>query len=384
MASHGSLKNVPGADKLKFGLNVPVKAGKPAGNALAGPRNAPGSAQRPPPKALFGDDDDAAGGADAARANVNASLRRVQGHAAKLAEKEHEKALEEDPTAFDYDAVYDDMKKVEEKRKKGADDAQAEARKPRYIGNLLASAQERKAELLRVQERKIQREREEEKEKFGEIDSEKFVTSGYKKQMEEQRLIEEAERKREALEDVTKKKDLTDFYRNVLNTTTRSAPMPGELKRAAEGAEGGAKPDEEKAKAPKVGVRLNDAEEVVDKRDLLSAGLNVVKKPQPAARTADSDYRPSGPRADQGRGRNRREEETRRALAMLEAQRAETEAQERKRQQEEQEALAAKMARHNTEDTISDAKRRYLERKKQKEEEAAAAAAAAAADAPPA
>ncbi len=64
---------------------------------------------------------------------------------------------------------------------------------------MLASAQERKAELLRVQERKIQREREEEKALYGEIDTEKFVTSGYKKQMEEQRAVEAAERKKEGV-----------------------------------------------------------------------------------------------------------------------------------------------------------------------------------------
>ena len=51
-----------------------------------------------------------------------------------------------------------------------------------------------------------------------------------------------------------------------------------------------------------------------------------------------------------------------------------TELEDRKREAEEKEALAVKMARQNTDDTISDAKRRYLERKKQKEEEAKAAA----------
>lgn len=51
------------------------------------------------------------------------------------------------------------------------------------------------------------------------------------------------------------------------------------------------------------------------------------------------------------------------------------EMEDKKREREEQEALAAKMARHNDQGSVSDAKRRYLERKRQKEEEEARVAA---------
>lgn len=277
---------------------------------------------------------------------------------------------------------------------------------PKYIESLLASASERKAEQLRVQERKIQREREEEKELYGEIDKEKFVTEAYKKALEEQRKVEEEEKRKEgwfymiplslkgieadllvlsrnspsrpplltlthlsALEDVTKKKDMTDFYRNVLDATARTVPLPGSQpsKPSTAPSDEPQQQREEKPAAMKAGVKMNDSEEIVDKRDLLSAGLNVIGKPAVVQRKAEA-YRPA--RYVETNKKLSREEETRRALEMVEAQRREREEEERKEQEEERRKLAESLAKQNTEDTVSEAKRRYLERKRKREEEA--------------
>ncbi|CAH0405406.1 unnamed protein product [Chilo suppressalis] len=128
---------------------------------------------------------------------------------AKIAQN---KAISDDPTVFLYDEVYDDMKtKEEEKHDKKKID-----KKPRYIENLLKSAQKRKIENERRIERQIQKEREDEGSEFA--DKEIFVTSAYKKKLEELKLEEEREKREEYLEkigDVTKQGDLGGFYRHL-------------------------------------------------------------------------------------------------------------------------------------------------------------------------
>lgn len=76
-------------------------------------------------------------------------------------------------------------------------------------------------------ERKIQKEREME---GGEFDhKEAFVTSAYKKKLQERAEEEERERREAALEaylDVTKQKDLSGFYRHLLNQKVGEEEMP--------------------------------------------------------------------------------------------------------------------------------------------------------------
>ena len=63
---------------------------------------------------------------------------------------------------------------------------------------------------------KVQKEREEEGDEFA--DKEKFVTSAYRKKMEEMQKLDEEEKKKEAMEqmlDVTKQKDMSGFYRHL-------------------------------------------------------------------------------------------------------------------------------------------------------------------------
>eukprot|EP01133_Synstelium_polycarpum_P009019 gene9019-10577_t len=110
-------------------------------------------------------------------------------------QKVQDAALMEDPTAFEYDAVYDSMQKEKEKKTR----APVNASKPKYIQTLLEEATKKKKDLERVKERSIQREREAEGDMYK--DKEVFLTSGYKKKLEEQRLEEEKEKKREEDED---------------------------------------------------------------------------------------------------------------------------------------------------------------------------------------
>ncbi|ELW67024.1 nuclear speckle splicing regulatory protein 1 [Tupaia chinensis] len=171
---------------------------------------------------VFGNDSD-----DDDETSVSESLQReaAKKQAMKKTKLEIQKALAEDSTVYEYDSIYDEMqKKKEENNPKlllGKD------RKPKYIHNLLKAVEIRKKEQEKRMEKKIQRERETEKGKFD--DKEAFVTSAYKKKLQERAEEEEREKRAAALEarlDVTKQKDLSGFYRHLLNQTVGEEEVP--------------------------------------------------------------------------------------------------------------------------------------------------------------
>ncbi|XP_022821886.1 nuclear speckle splicing regulatory protein 1 isoform X1 [Spodoptera litura] len=123
-----------------------------------------------------------------------------------------EKVLNEDPTVYQYDEIYEEMVSKKDKEKAKT----KEEKKPQYIENLMKAANKRKVENERRIERQVQKEREKEGDEFK--DKEVFVTSAYKKKLEEMRLEEEKEKREEYLEnigDVMKQKDLGGFYRHL-------------------------------------------------------------------------------------------------------------------------------------------------------------------------
>jgi len=138
-----------------------------------------------------------------------------------------EKAIQEDPSVYEYDNIYDDMQAAKPKVGCGEKKKQAIDRKPKYIADLLKASEVKKKEDERRKERQVQKEREAEGEKFA--DKESFVTSAYKKKMLEMQEEEEKERKKaelEALTDVTKQKDMSGFYRYLYHQTTKSEVEP--------------------------------------------------------------------------------------------------------------------------------------------------------------
>lgn len=158
----------------------------------------------PPPLGFHDDDEDDVEQEISRHAGKNRALKEI--------EEQHKRALEDDPNVFDYDGVYDEMKEkfarpVAQER---------EERKPRYIQALIDKAKEREREHEIIYERKIAKERSKDDHLYA--DKDKFVTSAYKKKLAEQAKWMEDERLRqlrEEEEDVTKKKDLTDFYFNL-------------------------------------------------------------------------------------------------------------------------------------------------------------------------
>ncbi|CAK8538909.1 unnamed protein product [Lathyrus sativus] len=131
----------------------------------------------------------------------------------KDVEEQQKKALEEDPTIFDYDGVYDKMK--EKVSRPLIQDR--EERKPKYIQNLIQKAKEREQYREIVYEKKIAKERSKDDHLFA--DKDKYITEAYRKKLAEREQQMELERLRELQEereDVTKKKDfLVDFYTNL-------------------------------------------------------------------------------------------------------------------------------------------------------------------------
>ncbi|KAJ3149107.1 hypothetical protein HDU86_007050 [Geranomyces michiganensis] len=317
---------------------------------------------------------------------VNVELRAVQAQRSKLAEEAHRKALEEDPNVFDYDAVYDGIKQAELEKKKSKDNPDGGViKKPRYMDALIKASAQRKIDLERAELRKVQREREEEGEEFG--DKEKFVTGAYKQQMADLKRVEEEEKRREAMDsDVTKGGNLTAFYRDILNQSDpMSVPKPGrgtanDKEEQHEGADERVSlpadnNDDERVKqaAIKQGlVQVNDSQEVVDKRQLLTGGLNltsrtVVRQQQEReAREREArekaEKKAAEERARAAERKNLREQQAR-AREMVMRQHAEKEEEKKRKAEAEQEELRRKMARQTTDETVSDARARYLARK---------------------
>ncbi|RPB18068.1 hypothetical protein L211DRAFT_815752 [Terfezia boudieri ATCC MYA-4762] len=253
-------------------------------------------------------------------------------------------------------------------------------RQPKYMTFLLAAAETRKRDLLRAKERMLQKEREAEGEEFK--GKESFVTGAYKAQQEEMKKLEEEEAKKEE-EERKRSKGLSGLYRGLLERGEKAHERAVEAaKEAAAVGEGEGEGEceereeerKEKKKALPAHVEVNDEGVVVDKRQLLSGGLNLLsapsatKKPTSAQQPSHSSVNSS---ARDYQGKNKAEMDRRsRQTRMLEEQLAATQ----KRTREEEEARAKELIerqvkRGKTEGELMGAKERYLARKKAKEEE---------------
>ncbi|PTB64322.1 hypothetical protein BBK36DRAFT_1088585, partial [Trichoderma citrinoviride] len=302
--------------------------------------------------------------------------------------KNAEAAAELDASVYEYDAVYDSLKPQKGKSKED------EERKPKYMKNLMQAADVRKRDQLIAEEKKIAREREAEGDEFA--DKEKFVTEAYKKQQEENKRLEEEERRRE--EEEAKKHEgtgMTSFYRKLLDReqerhaeTVRAAEEmakrgPGDKVDGENVVEEAEDDDREKelARAARelnekgASISVNEDGQVVDKRQLLKGGLNIVAKKQAAVQKGAEDDETRRGSADQdrreltgkqlGRKQAMRERQSRMLAEQLEASlKRSREAEEAKREEAERAAKTRK-----TEGEIMSARERYLARKKAAEEE---------------
>ncbi|KAF8439610.1 coiled-coil domain-containing protein 55-domain containing protein [Terfezia claveryi] len=299
------------------------------------------------------------------KTSVNADLATHTARSTLQTASAEAAAVAEDPTIYAYDSLYDSMKSATSTSRANTvslDDPST--RQPKYMASLLAAAETRKRDLLRARERMLQKEREAEGEEFK--DKESFVTGAYKAQQEEMKKLEEEEAKKEE-EERKKSKGLSGLYRGLLErgekAHERAVEAAKEAAAVGEGEGEGEYKEEKKEerKALPAHVEVNDEGVVVDKRQLLSGGLNLLSPSPSSANTSARDYQ----------GKHKSEMDRRsRQTRMLEEQLAATQ----KRTREEEEAKAKELIerqvkRGKTEGELMGAKERYLARKKAKEEE---------------
>ena len=283
-----------------------------------------------------------------------------------------------DPNIYDYDSVYDSL------HAKPTSTADNGPKGPKYMQNLFAAAEVRKRDQLRAKDKLLAKEREAEGDEYD--DKEKFVTGAYKAQQEEIRKMEEEEAERERKEEERRRKEgggMVGLYKDLLN---KNEQRHTEQLKAAEDAKAKAFTMKEASPPPQAtekseielaiekGALINEEGQVVDKRQLLSAGLNVAPKPKPIPNPSASNgpsFRPGslapGFQNKAATKQAARERQTR----MLEAQLEEAAKRAADDEDVEREALERAAKSRKTESDVKSAKERYLQRKR----EAAAAAA---------
>lgn len=298
----------------------------------------------------------------------------------KEAERRAKEAEELDSTIYDYDAAYDAIH-ARHLAKKQADREEAAEGKPKYMDSLFESAELRKKDQLRARDRVLAREREQEGDEFA--DKDKFVTSAYKLQQEEARKAEEEDKKKQEAEDEKRRKfGMQGFHKQRLMEEEKRHQEAMEA--AAAAVKSGIKLEEEpkgktdaeivaELQAQGKNILLNEEGQVADKRQLLSAGLNVIAKPKQSTTNAPATSKYTGP-SNTYQGRNNARNDIRNRHTQMVAQQIEVAAK-RKADEEAEEARKLQHASKSqkTAADISSAKERYLQRKK----EAAAAKAAA-------
>lgn len=377
---------------LKYGLNVKKSAPAPArktlldeedgeddasqdvggaeeinnfGIALAPPSRKPALNAKPPPSLK--------------QKKESADRQDLSSAQAALA---HLKAAEElDPSIFDYDSFHDAKAAVTEAQKTAARQDAIE-RKPKYINNLLDAAAKRKQDQLIAREKLLQKEREAEGDEFA--DKEKFVTGAYKQQQEEARRLEEEEKKKAEEDEMRKRKlggGMQGFYRGMMEEQERqhqealeaAARMDLDALNSMTEVGRREKSDAEFAaelKAKGVNVHVNEEGQITDKRELLSAGLNVA----PSGKSKDgrgSDHLKTSARSSESAFPTRndagKQAQRERQSRMMEEQLAAQTKRAREEEEEERQKVekAAKSAK--TDKDVSDAKARYLARKAAKD-----------------
>lgn len=372
--------------KVSFSLANSKAKAKPVGDAPP--------LKRPITFASLEDDEpvDAAptaGGSSKAPVNKQLIAQNVEMSKATKRKLEEEKKV--DATVFEYDEVWDKMQEAK-LRQKEAKEAEAKERKPKYIEGLLTSAATRRLDHLRAEEKMIQRERELEGDEFK--DKEAFVTQAYKEQMAELRRAEEEEKRREE-EERKKKKGLgtgmAHFYKKLLEESEQKheetvaatqkpvvgPEAPPQNLTITKPPDFVPKNDAELARIAKEQgkeVELNDDNQIVDKRELLSAGLNLSapntrRLGLQTKKKADGEG-PVKVHTAVGTAASRKEINERRAREVQRQLEEERERILKEKQREEQESLNRAVAKRNNEETIQSARERYLARKRQRLEEA--------------
>lgn len=288
---------------------------------------------------------------------------------AKEAEQRALEAAAQDATLYDYDSAYDALH-ARQAAITAAAKEDAAARKPKYIDALFEASEQRKKDQLRARDKLLAREREAEGDEYA--DKDKFVTGAYKAQQEEARRAEEEEKLRLEAEEAQKAKfGMQGFHKQMLLDQEKRHEEA--MKYAAEASAKGEKLEVEREKSDRElaeearlqgkNVLLNDAGEIADKRQLLSAGLNIVAKPKASPLASQNEKPKASPLTYQPRAGKSAQRE--RQTAMIAEQIEAANKRKADEEAEEQAKLQHAAKSQKTASDISSAKERYLQRKKE-------------------
>lgn len=289
---------------------------------------------------------------------------------AQEAEQRALEAAKLDATIYDYDGAYDALH-ARQAAITAANKEDAAARKPKYIDSLFEASEQRKKDQLRARDKLLAREREAEGDDFA--DKDKFVTGAYKAQQEEARKAEEEEKLRLEEEEKQKKKfGMQGFHKQMLMEQEKRHQEA--MKYAAEASKPGFTPVEvekeksdreiaEEARKQGKTVTLNESGEITDKRQLLSAGLNIIAKPKSTVSTSTSSKPTASPLTYQPKAGKQAQRE--RQTQMIAEQIEQANKRKADEEAEEQAKLQHAAKSRKTVAEIGSAKERYLQRKKE-------------------
>lgn len=287
-----------------------------------------------------------------------------------------------DASIYGFDEFYDSMKSAEREQME-LKRLESKDRRPKYMENLIESAKKRKRDLLLARERALLKKNELE----GDDATEKFVTSSYKKHREEvQKAIEDRKEEDEkSITDTTT--GMKDFYASMLDRQEKihQAAVEGVQNSKKTGAEiGDAMKGQDtlgsdnlilEAKKKGLKLELNDNNEIVDQRQVLTAGLNIRKSSannsmkDDMKRNHKSCYKRS--LSPSTRYHQDRPDKRHGTYSLEEIDKQRKEFENRQRLQKEKEfqksreaALKIHTSRNTTETQVQSARERYLQRKK--------------------
>eukprot|EP01130_Rhizamoeba_saxonica_P002848 TRINITY_DN1269_c1_g1_i5.p1 TRINITY_DN1269_c1_g1~~TRINITY_DN1269_c1_g1_i5.p1 ORF type:complete len:309 (+),score=115.14 TRINITY_DN1269_c1_g1_i5:340-1266(+) len=153
---------------------------------------------------------------------------------ARLSKRRTENSMKEllaqDPTIYLYDEIYKDMKKSSTSQRRTMKNMKGEKKKPKYIAKLMANAKRKEREREMIYVKKLHRELENEEEKYEGTES--FITPEYRKKLEENKRFEEEEKRREEMDIKNRaegKSSIDNFYFNLSkNVAFGAEPEPEE------------------------------------------------------------------------------------------------------------------------------------------------------------
>jgi coiled-coil domain-containing protein 55 len=170
---------------------------------------------------LFSNDDDDIDEVD--DSNDTNAIKRANRFIISSKSTQKSAVVQDDIAIYDYDGAYDSFKSNDNSSSSSHPLLSSEGSsnlpkpKPKYIESIIATSKIREKEQERMKERKLVRERQKEDELYG--DTEKFMTSAYKKKLEEEKKWEYEDKLTDIVEQKTdyRSRGMHGFYSNLMN-----------------------------------------------------------------------------------------------------------------------------------------------------------------------